>query len=76
MTPFDLELNYEYWTYRMPSRALLQSEDPANAILDDIMTSILPKEEYEELPTGFSIVGHVGKSLCTTARLIKLLFIS
>ena len=24
------------------------------------MTAILPEEEQEELPTGFTIVGHVG----------------
>ena len=30
-------------------------------IKDDIMSAILPDEDLEELPTGFSIVGHVGK---------------
>lgn len=27
---------------------------------DDIMSAILPEEELEEIPTGFTIVGHVG----------------
>ncbi|KZF23747.1 hypothetical protein L228DRAFT_238268 [Xylona heveae TC161] len=40
--PYNLELEYEYWTYH------------------DIMTSILPEDEQDELPTGFSIVGHVA----------------
>ena len=26
----------------------------------DIMDAILPEEEQEDYPTGFSIVGHVG----------------
>ena len=29
------------------------------------MTAILPEEEQEELPTGFTIVGHVGTKLAT-----------
>lgn len=31
---------------------------------DDIMSAILPEEEQDEFPTGFSIVGHVGAFLC------------
>ena len=26
----------------------------------DILTSVLPEDEQDELPTGYSIVGHVG----------------
>ncbi|KAI9840976.1 MAG: tRNA(m(1)G37)methyltransferase, partial [Pleopsidium flavum] len=40
--PYELELNYDYWTYH------------------DIISSILPEEEQDELPTGFSVVGHVA----------------
>ena len=29
---------------------------------DDIMTAIMPDEEQNDLPTGFTIVGHVGAS--------------
>lgn len=27
---------------------------------DDIMSAILPESEQDDLPTGFSIVGHIG----------------
>ena len=27
---------------------------------DDIMSSILPEDEQDELPSGFTIVGHIG----------------
>ena len=43
--PFDLKLDYEYWTYR------------------DIISSILPEEEQDEIPVGFTKVGHVGTSI-------------
>ena len=36
------------------SRALM------DVLVDDIMHAILPEDEQSELPTGFSIVGHVG----------------
>ncbi|KAI9838647.1 MAG: hypothetical protein M1819_004961 [Sarea resinae] len=42
LIPFDVDLDYEYWTYH------------------DIMSAILPEDEQDELPTGFSIVGHVA----------------
>ena len=32
-------------------------------LADDIMDAIIPEGEQDELPTGFSIVGHVGKGL-------------
>ncbi|KAF2400490.1 hypothetical protein EJ06DRAFT_582318 [Trichodelitschia bisporula] len=40
--PYDLELDYDYWSYR------------------DIMSSILPLDEQKDLPTGFTVVGHVA----------------
>ncbi|MCJ1257457.1 tRNA(m(1)G37)methyltransferase [Lignoscripta atroalba] len=42
VAPYDLDLNYDYWTYH------------------DIMSAILPQDEQEELPTGFSIVGQIA----------------
>ncbi|KAA6409571.1 MAG: tRNA (guanine) methyltransferase Trm5 [Lasallia pustulata] len=42
VAPWELELNYDYWTYQ------------------DIMHAIIPEDEQGELPTGFSIVGHVA----------------
>ena len=30
---------------------------------DDIMSAILPEDEQDEFPSGFSIVGHVGASV-------------
>ena len=32
-------------------------------IIDDIISSILPPEEHDELPVGFSTVGHIGNSI-------------
>jgi hypothetical protein len=29
--------------------------------LDDIMNAILPENDVEELPSGFQLVGHIGK---------------
>ncbi|KAL2037309.1 hypothetical protein N7G274_009998 [Stereocaulon virgatum] len=42
LTPYNLEIDYDYWNYQ------------------DIMSAILPEEEQNEYPTGFSIVGHVA----------------
>ncbi|KAL8709268.1 MAG: hypothetical protein Q9220_006011 [cf. Caloplaca sp. 1 TL-2023] len=42
VTPFQLQLDYKYWTYH------------------DIMTAILPESEQDEIPVGFSVVGHVA----------------
>ena len=42
VVPFDLKLDYDYWTYL------------------DIMQAILPEEAPDDLPTGFSTVGHVA----------------
>ncbi|MCJ1246188.1 tRNA(m(1)G37)methyltransferase [Trapelia coarctata] len=42
ITPYQLELNYDIWTYY------------------DIMSAILPEEGQDELPTGFSVVGHIA----------------
>lgn len=40
--PFQLELDYDHWTYL------------------EVMTAVLPVEAQEEIPVGFSIVGHVA----------------
>lgn len=40
--PYDLHLDYSYWTYH------------------DIITAILPEEEQIDVPSGFSLVGHVA----------------
>ena len=29
----------------------------------DILSAILPEDEQDEMPTGYSIVGHVGMTL-------------
>ncbi|KAF2238087.1 hypothetical protein EV356DRAFT_441077 [Viridothelium virens] len=39
--PYELHLDYSYWTYH------------------DIISSILPRYETDEIPSGFSTVGHV-----------------
>ncbi|KAL6720775.1 tRNA(m(1)G37)methyltransferase [Lecanora helva] len=40
--PYDLAIDYDYWTYY------------------DIISSILPESVEDELPTGFSVVGHIA----------------
>lgn len=40
--PYQLELDYSYWTYH------------------DIISAILPVDEQGEIPSGFSLVGHVA----------------
>ncbi|KAL9601380.1 MAG: hypothetical protein Q9219_002556 [cf. Caloplaca sp. 3 TL-2023] len=42
VTPYQLKLDYDYWSYH------------------DIMTAILPEGEQDEIPVGFSVVGHVA----------------
>lgn len=36
------------------------NKDSSNKMLEDIMGAVLPEDEQEELPTGFSCVGHIG----------------
>ncbi|KAL8850819.1 MAG: hypothetical protein Q9221_004233 [Calogaya cf. arnoldii] len=45
LTPFRLQLDYNYWTYH------------------DIISAILPENEQDEIPVGFSVVGHVGMKI-------------
>ncbi|CAL8582823.1 tRNA(m(1)G37)methyltransferase [Xanthoria parietina] len=42
LTPFHLQLDYNYWTYH------------------DIISAILPQQDQDEIPVGFSVVGHVA----------------
>ncbi|KAL8655853.1 MAG: hypothetical protein Q9226_002882 [Calogaya cf. arnoldii] len=42
LTPFRLQLDYNYWTYH------------------NIISAILPENEQDEIPVGFSVVGHVA----------------
>ncbi len=40
---------------------------------DDIISSIIPEDEQDELPSGFTSVGHVGKfSLLPSRRFVDL----
>ena len=58
ISKYDLKLDYDYWTYRMSYRPPLLDEPSDRTV--DIMKAILPKDAPEELPTGFSTVGHIG----------------
>lgn len=57
--PYNLHLDYDYWTYRAYSGHWLY---PAATLMcsDDIITAILPEDEQGEVPSGFVTVGHVG----------------
>ena len=49
----------------------MQSAPAINLSIDDIMSAILPENDQDEIPTGFSIVGHVGKTVFTLIMIIK-----
>lgn len=57
--PYELTLDYDYWNYRTYVGAW-QTGVLLTRLLVDIMKSILPEDSQEEIPVGFSIVGHVG----------------
>jgi tRNA (guanine37-N1)-methyltransferase len=60
LIPHTLNLNYDYWDYR--ERIQCSSIWPItnDNTTDDIVTSILPEEEQQEVPSGFSVIGHVA----------------
>src|SRR5439155_6178149 len=71
--PYTLRLSYDYWTYRTyvvhmwkRSAAILipwcfsLTGENTNKNADDIVTSILPEEDQDEIPVGFTLVGHIG----------------
>lgn len=62
MTPYDLELDYDYWNYRMRVRVITYplKRTASDKMLEEIMSAVLPEDEQEELPTGFSCIGHIG----------------
>lgn len=35
-------------------------KDCSDKMLEEIMSAVLPEDEQEELPTGFSCIGHIG----------------
>ncbi|KAK4905951.1 hypothetical protein LTR28_000682, partial [Elasticomyces elasticus] len=59
VVPFDLDLQYDYWTYR-ESSPIQCDPDLADAAADDIISAILPEDELGEVPSGFNLVGHVA----------------
>lgn len=44
----------------------LFTKDSSNKVLEEIMGAVLPEDEQEELPTGFSCVGHIGMYLAAS----------
>lgn len=36
-------------------------------MLEEIMSAVLPEDEQEELPTGFSCIGHIGMYLAASS---------
>ena len=70
---FELVLDYDHWTYRRHFMA----PNPGLRLkcsIDDIMAAILPEAEHDEIPTSFSVVGHVGTKLIITSISILLSF--
>ena len=67
LTTHNIELDYAYWNAGAARRAW--SLDGRNAFLsetmvhlDDILHAILPEELLDGSPTGFSTMGHLGRS--------------
>lgn len=59
VSPYDLELDYDYWSYGMANRLRYPHEDSeTNCFIAEIASAVLP-EEMEEVPQGFTQVGHV-----------------
>lgn len=59
VSPYDLELDYDYWSYGMASRLRYATQYcETNCIIAEIASAVLP-EEMEEVPQGFTQVGHV-----------------
>lgn len=58
--PFDLQIDYEYWTYRTYVNHVSCHCSSTDAYAVDIMKSVLPEEAQDEIPVGFAIVGHIG----------------
>lgn len=61
--PYELKLDYDYWSYRMKPEFNPQLI-PVTLLtftIDDIITSILPEELHDDIPSGFNTAGHVGK---------------
>lgn len=42
LVPYELKLDYDYWTYR------------------DVLSSLLPEELHDDIPSGFNTAGHVA----------------
>lgn len=59
--PYELKLDYDYWNYRThePSNSIYVSY--VNVWPDEVITALLPEDAQEEIPSGFAIVGHVGR---------------
>jgi len=57
--PYDLELDYDSWTYGMVEHTQLMAYSTDNASAE-IAAAVLPQnEEMPEVPQGFTQVGHV-----------------
>ena len=60
--PYELNLDYNHWTYgKIP--CFLPCDPVTNLLIyiADILSSIVPEEELEDFPVAFSQVGHVGR---------------
>jgi tRNA (guanine37-N1)-methyltransferase len=58
LEPYDLTLDYGHWTYgtaMSPASLLL----PANIVTAEIIASVLPEDLMDDMPQGFTQVGHV-----------------
>lgn len=66
--PYDLELDYDYWPYgtrfeTYDTCTWLFTRTNKKYILAEIIGAILPEKEMQEVPQGFTQVGHVGRFL-------------
>lgn len=66
--PYDLKLEYDYWNYRPYSKVPFMHRVYTDGLSDEIMTALMPEDAQEEIPSGFAIVGHVGKQHFFAAR--------
>lgn len=61
--PYELELGYDHWSHSktLSSQTLIILLRSNTELIGDILTSILPDELHDDIPTGFNVAGHVGK---------------
>jgi len=60
-----VELNYDYWTTGKHQRFFRENIIKCSTV-EECLRSFLPEKLREGAPTGFSMIGHIGRTTCTS----------